>query len=268
MGSAETGMGPPRAGGAAAADLERLWELQQVDGAIRAAREGLEGHPDRVEAESARDEAAQLEAACQSYQERLRELRMAVRRLESELAEAEREGEQLQQRLFGGAVTHPKELSSLQARLEAVRERAGRLQDETLEQMESLEQTERALAQAQQELTRARERLAQAERRWEATRRELEAELARLERQRAELVAAVANPTHLARYERLAGAKGGQALALVDQEKCSACGLPLSNLVLTEARRKERMIFCETCGRILYWRPGRHLGLPGAPAPA
>lgn len=264
MGSAGATAPPPGPAGDVGADLDRLWSLQQVDGALRAAREALEGHPERAAAEAARREVERLEQAEREQQDRLRQLRLAVRRSEQELADAEREAEQIQSRLFGGAVTHPKELSSLQARLEALRQRAARLQDEALEQMLALEQTEQALSQTREALGRARSEREQAERRWEATRQALEQEVARLERERAELAAAVADSTHLARYERLAAAKSGRALAVVQDERCSACGMPLSAYVMTEARRRRRMVFCEVCGRILYWPPAPRLtGQPG-----
>lgn len=260
------GSTPPA--GAAAADLDRLWKLQLVDGAIRAAREALAAHADRKAAEAAEREVIETEARRQRHQERLRELRLAVRRAESELAQAEHESQELQDRLFGGSVTNPKELSSLQARYESTRQRVGRLQDEALERMMELEETEKALRQTESQLTESRRRLEEARQRWEKTKAALEAELVRLEQERAGLAAAMDNPTHLARYERLAAAKHGQALAAVDGGRCSACGVPLSNYVMTEARRKERVVFCEVCGRILYWQPGRRSGLPGEPAPA
>lgn len=240
--------------GAAAADLERLWELQLVDGAIRAAREALESHPERREAEAARHEAEALSARRREEQERLRQLKLAVRRAESELAAAEQEARQLHDRLFAGTVSNPKELSSLETRYEATRQRASRLQDEALERMVELEAAEKGLQELEARLAEAGRRLQEAEARWARTRSELEAELARLEKQRAELAGAVENPTFLARYERLAAAKGGQALALVDADRCSGCGVPLSTYVMTEARRKQRMTFCEVCGRILFWR--------------
>lgn len=246
-----SGATPPA--GAAAADLDRLWQLQLVDGAIRTAREALAGHPDRQAEEAARHEVEALSARQQAQQERLRQLKLAVRRAESELAAAEQESRQLHERLFGGSVTNPKELSSLQARYESTSQRVSRLQDEALERMVELEETEKALQHLEGQLAEGRRRLEEARRRWDGTRAALEAELARLEQERARLVEGIQNPTYLARYERLAAAKGGQALAVVEGERCSGCGVPLSTYVMTEARRKERMTFCEVCGRILYW---------------
>lgn len=262
MGTIPGGEARAAGGGASAADLERLWRLQLVDGSIRAADRALGAHPDRLQAEQLARDVAALEDEVRRTQEKLKEGRVAARRAEAELKAAEQAAAQLQARLFGGGVTNPKELSSLQSRFESTRSRVDRLQDEVLGQMIGLEETEKALAGLDERLKDARARLSEAQARWDATRAELERQAAELRKEREALAAAVSNPTYLTRYERLSAAKGGQALAVVDGERCSGCGVPLSTLVLTEARRKERMIFCEVCGRILYWPPAA----PGTPA--
>lgn len=246
-------------------DFDRLWEIQLVDGALRAARESLASHPDRQAFESMQRSAQQLEQQIAQDGEAVRGLRLEVHRAELELKAAESEVEALDKRLYSGQVNNPKELTSIQARLDGGRARVEELQDRALGRMVELEETEKRLDGARKELERVRQDLTAAQSRWEATRERLDREIERLSDRRAGLVAAISDPLFLQRYERLAAAKDGHAMALVDGEKCTGCGVPLSNYYLIEARRKVRMMLCEVCGRILY-HPAEGTSPPASPA--
>ncbi|WP_324717907.1 hypothetical protein U7230_06445 [Carboxydochorda subterranea] len=236
-------------------DLDRLFKLQLLDGAIRAAREALQEHPHRKEAESLRSQLEALERADVDTHESIKSLRRTVRSAELELKSAEDEARQIEARLYSGAVANPKELESLQQRLETFRTRIDRLQETVISRMIELEETEKRGQALRGERQATGERLQEASSRWEATRQALERELARLEQERADLASRVTDPTYLSRYERLASAKGGHAIAVVQDDRCGGCGVPLSNYYRIETRRKGRMMLCEVCGRILYWPP-------------
>ena len=57
----------------------------------------------------------------------------------------------------------------------------------------------------------------------------------------------------LEEYERLAGAKHGQALAEARDEICQACMTQLRPQIYLEVRNREKLHTCGTCHRILYF---------------
>lgn len=52
-------------------------------------------------------------------------------------------------------------------------------------------------------------------------------------------------------YERIRKGKGGLAVAVIKNEKCSGCLNPIPPQVVLEIKKSERLYFCDYCGRIL-----------------
>ena len=59
------------------------------------------------------------------------------------------------------------------------------------------------------------------------------------------------NRSHYTRYEQLHKARGGLAVAPVEDGVCVACNVKVSTSLIGEMRREE-VVHCENCGRILY----------------
>lgn len=236
-------------------DLDRLWVLQQVDGEIHRIRRELEAHPACRELQQAREQLQAARERLEGRTQELAQLRQQVRQGEREVRAAEEEVRALEARLFGGSVTHPKELSSLQGRLEALRRKLDELQDRVLEAMEALEQAEADCTRLQKEIRQQESLVQERQARWDAVRTELEQTLSQLVARRQEVASGIAQPLWLSRYERLYSAKEGRPVAEVAEDRCSGCGAPVPALLLEALRRPERPVLCEVCGRILYRRP-------------
>ena len=58
---------------------------------------------------------------------------------------------------------------------------------------------------------------------------------------------------YLDRYHRIAGARGGVAVAAVSNQSCEACHVRIRPQVLAEIRTGREIIICENCSRILYY---------------
>jgi len=98
--------------------------------------------------------------------------------------------------------------------------------------------------QVEGEKTRARERTA-------ADQKQLDE--ANAERQ--QLVASLRKPAYSA-YERIRKKwRGGSAVAEAVDGRCSACQILLRPQFFQDLRHSEEMMFCESCGRILYYNP-------------
>jgi predicted nucleic acid-binding Zn-ribbon protein len=86
---------------------------------------------------------------------------------------------------------------------------------------------------------------------WEARQKELEQSIAgkRTERQ----AAFEALPKNLsAQYDKLRKGKRGAAVAPIRHEQCSGCHMKVSQNLINEVRRGQKMMTCESCSRIVY----------------
>ena len=62
-------------------------------------------------------------------------------------------------------------------------------------------------------------------------------------------------PVTRARYERVHGSRDGRAVVAILKGACGGCYRTLPPAVLQEARRRDRMMSCEGCGRLMVWPP-------------
>ena len=82
----------------------------------------------------------------------------------------------------------------------------------------------------------------------------IESDIAKLEKQHERMLSGIDEKT-LKVYNRLRKGKGGIAIATVNQEKlsCQGCFKQLPPQKVLEIRRTDKLIFCESCGRMLVW---------------
>ena len=93
------------------------------------------------------------------------------------------------------------------------------------------------------EKTRARERTAADERQLDQLRTERQGIVADLK------------PQAIKAYDRIRKKWHGTAIAEAVGGRCSACQIMLRPQFFQELRHAESLMFCESCGRILYYNP-------------
>jgi hypothetical protein len=79
-------------------------------------------------------------------------------------------------------------------------------------------------------------------------------QLEQLLAERKVLVASLKKPTYAA-YERIRKKWHGRAVAEALEGRCSACQIVLRPQFFQDLRHSEEVMFCESCGRILYYNP-------------
>jgi hypothetical protein len=197
------------------------------------------------------EDVLRARAAVAETENGLGHLRTQLRDLELAIAGVEAKLKENQERLYGGRVRNPKELSGLQDEATALRRRRSDLEDQQLELMISVEAQEAELAERQA-------RLRQIDAAWhqeQATlldeRERLTSRLTELDEQiqgrRARLKAA-----DLALYDDLRRQLGGQAVALLKRGICQVCGVDLPTGMARSVERGEGVYYCPTCNRLLY----------------
>lgn len=62
-------------------------------------------------------------------------------------------------------------------------------------------------------------------------------------------------PATAAAYDRIFKKRGGVAVAEVKGGRCTACQITLRPQYMQDLRKGDHLMFCESCGRILYYNP-------------
>ena len=213
----------------------------------------------RANAERQREIAAALAhdervAAAQAAQTRAAERHQSAlakqREGEHTLASNEAKAQATDARLYSGSVTNPKEMADMQQELAALARRREELEEELLFAMEETEAAQLALTQAQEKLESAAAASATAANQLRAEQDELRAEEARIRAAIAALLPGIEGAA-LKRYRTLVKVKRGRALALIEESRCSACGIGMSTGIEQRVRHGVEMIACQSCGRLL-----------------
>lgn len=228
--------------------LTKLLELQEIDNQIDAIERIRKDYPGAIALIDQEIEEAKLQV--QVHHARKEELEKAQRLHERELAAATADLKKHQDRLY--EVKTNREYDALQTEIEACRNRVSEQETGLLTAAEALE----ALVPQAQKLEEAlgREEQERLGRKQELVEKlgSIASEIQQHDVKRG-AVRALVIPQALAIYDRIR--KGGRSLAVVRISKgaCGGCFREIPPQKASEVRRSNRVIPCESCGRILVW---------------
>jgi predicted nucleic acid-binding Zn-ribbon protein len=197
------------------------------------------------------DEVIRAGEAVQETEASLVDLRAQLRALELETGGVNAKLKQNQDRLYGGRVRNPKELSNLQEEANALRRRRSELEDHELELMIAIEDTEAELAERQARLNQIESTWRQEQARLLAEKEDLELRLVELEEERESRRSRI-GASDLAHYDGIRSRLGGTAVVLLKKGACTACGVDLPTSMAYAVERGEGMHECPICGRLLF----------------
>jgi predicted nucleic acid-binding Zn-ribbon protein len=177
----------------------------------------------------------------------------------SKRRELEREIEALttQERKFQSqtaTVKKNEEYRALLDEIEGVKRKRSDLETEVLMAFDSDERFTRERTTAEQALKAAQAEAAERTRQIEAEERVANERLAALDAERATHVQALP-PASRSRYERIRQSREGRAVVAIQKGACGGCFRAQPPQLLQDARRRDRLLVCENCGRLLIWPP-------------
>ena len=223
-----------------------LFELQEVDLEIESGEQAVRQMTARLgESEAVLRATGELAAE----KEHLEELGRRQQSLEWETGDTGAKLSRIEEELYSGRTSNPKELTNLQQEASGLKARRSGLEDKTLEVME---ETEAAAARA----TEITGRLEKLKSEWQAEQEQLKSDiekrkeqLAVLKEKRASLSAAI-EPQAVEFYNELRKRKG-TAVVRVEQGICRGCRISLTSAEMQRVR-SGALIECTSCGRILF----------------
>jgi len=224
----------------------QLYQLQELDTHIEQDGQALALKTAQLGKREALDDARDR---LTSAQQRLKELSHRRREAESELDDVLSKISTAEKQLYGGRITNPKELSSLQHEVNTMKSHNDQLETKALEIIDQVEESEKSVAALSGEYQKLDDE-------WRLQQKQLADEIAQLKTSLADLtqkrqqLAGQIDSSAISLYEKIRQQKK-QAVAKVEQGICHACRISLSANVLQKARSGQP-VQCGTCGRILF----------------
>ena len=225
-----------------------LYRIQQIDTQIDQAAASLA----EVNRLLAGDET--VRQARQSVEEAglaLRQSQQALKQTEFAVKEQQIKIGQSEANLYGGRIRNPKELQDLQKEITSLKKHLAVLEDQQLEAMMALEEAEARNQTAQGTLVQAQGAFAEKSSAWLGQKEHFTRTLDRLQAER-DAALTLASKESLQVYEGLRKRKSGVAVTTVKEGSCSVCGANIRPAELQAARAAQDLVYCSSCGRILY----------------
>jgi len=225
---------------------KRVFELQQVEQLIQAGRKQLGEVEGRINRNEALEQAGINLAAAEKE---LAGLEKQYKELDAEAETLRAQIKQVNDRLYGGKITNPKELQGYEQEGNMLKANLSKKDDKLLELMEKIE-AGKVAGRKLKDIHKSAGTDWQAEKvGLQAQADKLQVELAALETKRKEILNSVDRET-LSIYEGIRARKA-QAVVKVEQGRCLGCRVSLSLSEMSHVRGNA-IVLCDNCGRILY----------------
>lgn len=225
-----------------------LYQLQKIDTQIDQNKTRLQ----EIE-KSLKDSKSvlQAEAEVERAKRKLQQTRQALKSVEEKTRDVVTKIEQSEASLYGGKVRNPKELQDLQMEVASLKKRTASLEDQQLELMLEQEQAEQENEAVGVNLSKVKATDIEQKAGLVGEQAQLMKTNDRLMAERNAIISSVPKE-NLEIYERLRTQKRGLAVSPIDEGACNACGSVLRPAEIQSARSSQQMVYCSSCGRLLY----------------
>ncbi|MCI0494369.1 C4-type zinc ribbon domain-containing protein [candidate division KSB1 bacterium] len=227
-------------------DLFKLIKLQEIDKRIMEL-ESLKGDiPEQVE--SLRDKLAIIQHNLATSANEFETAKKSHRNTEMEIKLFTDKLNKYKEQLY--SVRTNKEYDAITSEIENLEKKIDEIEIQGVEALENEEKYGLEVAQYESQQSEVKQFLTKKEFELQEKLDESAAEQQILNSQRQELVSGI-DRRDLSNYDRISRGRNGIALAEIHNYVCNACFATIPAQTVVEVRKMERLIYCETCGRIL-----------------
>ncbi|MCD6501377.1 hypothetical protein J7L01_02125 [bacterium] len=228
--------------------LDMLLKIQDIDVQLAELNTSKIFYPTLLE--ELRGEIETMKGQLEETKNRNIDLQKEIDLKNLEIKESNEKLSKGQQRLL--SVKSNKEYDAVQREIQASQENIAQLEEETIRLLEELDETtarEKSLAEELEKKGHSNSiEIEEIEKKFA----EIEGKASKIQRQRDEYAAKI-DKKILARYEMISKGTGGHAVAIVTHRACGGCFQALPPKVCQTIKKRDSIVICEACGRILVW---------------
>jgi uncharacterized protein len=227
--------------------IKALYRLQKIDLELDAQRRRVREINSVLEQDGglseARAAAAALQDSLHKQEARSADLNLEIKSITSQTA-------QLNDRLYGGHVSNPKELQDMEGKIDELKRRRADRENALLEAMIAVDDLQAELARASERLGKLEADRAAEEETLNGEKNKLKHSIKKLKTDREAAVQGVSE-ANLQLYDTLRANKRGTAVAVLEGESCMSCGVRATGNVIQQVRHGDELVLCTSCGRLL-----------------
>lgn len=228
--------------------IDLLVTLQDVELAIQKVEEAIAAKPREIETLTrTRDEAL---GALARRRKTLEDQDRERRQLEAEITQEQYKLQRAQRKLL--EIKTNKEYTAMLTEIEAIKQKISAHEDVVLQLMEVAEEHKDAIREAERKVELEEVTLTEGRQRTETELIVLQQVLLEKRQSREEAMGQLERPI-LDLYLRLSGSRKGVAVVAIRNGTCQGCFLNVPPQLAQEVRRKDQVLTCSHCHRILYW---------------
>ncbi|OCL25195.1 hypothetical protein U472_12560 [Orenia metallireducens] len=234
------------------ATLELLYQLEKLNEESKGLKSSMEEESIVEEMDLLKEVVIRMEEDWSQKNNELQDLKHQIKKEEFEDARLVRKEKDYKEQLYSGAISNPKELQKLQEKLNTTLKSKEELEDNLLELMLELEAKEDELISLKEDLESKQEELLNLEEDYQQGTTKINQELVRINSAKEEIFDKLEDKLIL-EYENLYRRKRGRVVVEISDGYCMGCRMLLPVNLVEEVKSSEEIVYCENCGRILYW---------------
>jgi uncharacterized protein len=226
----------------------QLYQLQKIDSQLDTIDNRLNEIAKILDAD---ETLKQVEIAVKNKQQEIHEARLSLQKLDDAVQAQKIKIETSNGALYGGKIQNPKELQDLQNEISSLKKYLARLEDQELEAMIFCDQLDLDLNKALEIQKSAQGEYAEKQSRLLGEQLQLNKTKEKLLAERNAAAPSIQSE-NLEIYLKLRKTKRGIAVASITEGACTGCGSNLTPAEWQAARSPRQVVYCSSCGRILY----------------
>ena len=229
-----------------AENLISLWAIQRLDSELDTLRGKVAEIPRKIEGLNlaVSDEKQQLEET----RKHIRDLKVGYKEMEIDVKEADEKINAKSAQIYSAKTNEM--YKAFIKEIDALRAGKNKVEERMIEIMEDLEKSEAKVKLLEKETVNIEDETTDRVKTLERELGELKQAVETRETDRRQLIATM--DSQMVRvYERIRLSKKGVAVVSVANNRCNGCINPLPPQLMLEVGKKDRLYFCEHCGRIL-----------------
>lgn len=232
--------------------FEQLLEVQQLDTTLAQLAHTRTEIPSRLRIAELTPERDELVAQRDGVQEERDAVARVQKRHEDEVATIEAKLAKINDSLYGGGVTSPKEAQTLQEEIASVSRHRATIEDKVIEQMELAEPLDEQLSVLGSKVESIEASLTEATNELSLAEAELDTEIDAVRVDRSVRAGDVPEDV-LSTYERARSEFGSSSVVVLDGSNCKGCPLAMPAMEVDRAKKApaDQMYSCEECGRLV-----------------
>ncbi len=228
--------------------IELLMKLQDIDYFIGELERSKDYLPDMIE--NLKKEITEVQETLENHKKRLTEAKLEQRSLETETAANYEALEKYQHQML--SIKTNKEYDALMQEIDKCKETIALSEDKTLLLMDEIneltEKIDEYTAKVEDITANNSLQLEQLQTQIDAVGEKMQVK----DDERKNVLVRIPKPL-MSAYERIRKGRGGDVVVPVKRRSCGACYKQLEPHVVQEIRKADKIITCDSCGRILYW---------------